>query len=327
MARAAGADQCREAPQPQEAMGVLHAHPDPHVQLVQVVCHIHDVDEAHRLHDAGGAGQQPRRAGPVDRHSQHDSDLDLQLHPGDRPGGLPLEPLRVARDRGHQHPSLHRGVLRPHRRVRPGWDIAHQLRDIAHELLRPDRGAAVLHRGGAELCRLLGHPGPAGLPRGPGGADGPYLQARSLRFGHATGWRGIAGFLPRDLGPAVPPLHGRGALLERPLPRREAELPGPGADDGGRVARVQRRLHLPFWSVAEVRPLLHGGRRGRGLPEHRRGDLVVLGHHDLGGLRRGVPEDAVREVRRRGRDAHRHVAHSLARRHRGPELPGRLRVA
>mmetsp|Transcript_35674 Transcript_35674/g.113374 ORF Transcript_35674/g.113374 Transcript_35674/m.113374 type:complete len:407 (+) Transcript_35674:193-1413(+) len=329
MAGPAGAQIHRAASRPLEAVGLLHAHRGP--DLHPLCPEAEGATQADDLPAVGRSKQQHDGLCALPRQHWHDHPLHRLLHARDNAGGLPqrLPEARAPGAGGPVHAALHGGVLLPPRRLHQRRHLALPLRDFAHERRGP-RGADAILLGGADEVRgLRRHAGPAaGAPRA-ARAPRAHPEAEPLRLRHAPRGRGAEALDAGRLGAGLPPQHGRGALLQRPLPPGEAELPAvggprrPGA--GGVLGRVRRRLQP--WRLADVRPVLHRGLGAQRLPQHHRGLLVVHDHHDLRGLRRSLPADHPGQVRGLRGHAGGHGAHRAACGHSGPEVPGRLRVA
>mmetsp|Transcript_4377 Transcript_4377/g.12804 ORF Transcript_4377/g.12804 Transcript_4377/m.12804 type:complete len:401 (-) Transcript_4377:219-1421(-) len=329
MAWAARTRLLREAALPVEAVGLLHAHAGADVRLLREEHAVEGPAQARAVLAPGGPVQREGCPGPLRGDRQHHRGLHRHLHDRDVAGRLQQCPEALADAGGALHSGLHSGVRLQIGSLRRGRPVALALRHRPLEPLRLDGRPALLRghdhdgRGGPALAaHAAGLPG-AALP------TCPHLQARPLCIWHASHGRSPPQLDAGHLRARLPALHGRGALLERPLPRRAAELPDARRVDRRRLAGVCRgvRRRLQPRRVAELRPLLHRGLGAQQLPKHHSSHVVVHGHHDLRGLRRRLPEDHAGEVCRLRGHAGRHGAHSLARGHCRPEVSGHLRAA
>merc|ERR1719282_426631 len=328
MAWATRSYKLRKTPLSFEAMGVLHTHPDADVRFPNVEWNEQRTIETDYIHVVGGTEQLSNCTGPLDDYDQHDCNFNRRFCLRDSSRCLPVLASPVAGHRGDLHNRVHSRVLLPSRRVWPGWHLTCPIRDYTNELLRPDSGAALLRRGVVALDRVYKYVSTSSAPCDTASPLGQSLETRPLCIWDETRGRGAKKFVSRNLRPSVSPLHGRCVLFERPLSRRETELPGSGADDNRPVARIQHRLR-PWpspWGVAEVWSLLHRGINSPRLPEYRSGQLVGSGHYDFCGLRRGVSENDTWKMCWRYCDARWHVAYSTSRCYRRAKVPGRIRV-
>mmetsp|Transcript_72959 Transcript_72959/g.165461 ORF Transcript_72959/g.165461 Transcript_72959/m.165461 type:complete len:414 (-) Transcript_72959:143-1384(-) len=326
MAWTAGAFRLAKAKVQEEALGLLHphAHPDLHILRMEPGA---GICKETALRAPRGAREQHPCLRPLHLHSHYNSCVHRRVPAGDCACGPSWERhAALVQCRNMVHCCIHPGVRLAPVCVRRRRHVTDTFPGDAHERVRPLRCASLLFRLHNEGRWYRQHCNPSDVTNGATDAVDENIQAGSVRLRHSAHGRGPQELVAGHLCPRIPALHGRGALLERALPHGETKL-SYTRDERCAARGVRRGVRRPVQSrlFAQVRPLLHAGRRAAGLPQHRRSVLVVDGHHDICRVRRHIPAHSAREVCRFCCNARRHGAHCLAGGHCRPEVPGRLR--
>mmetsp|Transcript_41404 Transcript_41404/g.65603 ORF Transcript_41404/g.65603 Transcript_41404/m.65603 type:complete len:383 (-) Transcript_41404:433-1581(-) len=315
---------------PLSPVGVLYSHPrieKPSTERLTKL-RMSIVDEAMDMATPRRAKQQSSSSGSFDNDHRLHHLLDHRLHLGDSSRDLCGESRCMDGLGGNMQFDFYSRVLTAAGCLRRGWTNIPELRLDSDEYLRSDGGRPILHRACAD--RDFGRrrlPCIAHLSLGAACSGDQNIQAGKVCDRDEIVRRGSRRVDDSYLSLDFFALHGRGAVFERALLRREVELSRGGQVECNRGCAIWRRMRRRLQSrlCTDIRPMLHRGIGAKRFSEHCFSLLVVSRYDDLSRLWRSLSEDFSRQVRRVCRYARRYGFNRVARGHRWSKVSGCIR--